>query len=154
VIAVDWGTSSLRCYRLDAQGNILESRASSHGILNVAPGQFPRVLDQQIAGWNETPIVMSGMVGSRQGWAEAPYLQTPTRLEALHEGAIRVDAPGDIRILPGIAQDAQGLLQFARSIVVEPCWLHVLLSLVGFSAVRTLAPATETAGPARPLHSA
>ena len=53
-----------------------------------------------------------------------------------------------------IAQDAQGLLQFARSIVVEPCRLHVLLSLIRFSAVRTLAPATETAWPARPLHSA
>ena len=71
MIAIDWGTSSLRCYRLDARANILESRASSYGILNVAPGQFPRVLDEQIAGWNETPIVMSGMVGSRQGWVEA-----------------------------------------------------------------------------------
>ena len=44
------------------------------------------------------------MAGARQGWVEAPYLKTPTRLDALHEGAIRVEAPGDIRILPGIAQ--------------------------------------------------
>jgi len=44
------------------------------------------------------------MAGARQGWAEAPYLKTPTRLDALHEGAIRLDARGDIRILPGIAQ--------------------------------------------------
>ena len=44
------------------------------------------------------------MAGARQGWVEAPYLKTPTRLDALHEGAIRIDAPGDIRILPGIAQ--------------------------------------------------
>ncbi len=44
------------------------------------------------------------MAGARQGWAEAPYLKTPTRLDALHEGAIRIDGPGDIRILPGIAQ--------------------------------------------------
>lgn len=39
-----------------------------------------------------------------QGWAEAPYLKTPTRLDALREGAIRVSARGDIRILPDIAQ--------------------------------------------------
>ena len=51
-----------------------------------------------------TPVLICGMAGARQGWAEAPYLKTPTRLDALHEGAIRIDAPGDIRILPGIAQ--------------------------------------------------
>jgi 2-dehydro-3-deoxygalactonokinase len=44
------------------------------------------------------------MAGARQGWAEAPYLKVPTRLDALHEGALRIDAPGDVRILPGIAQ--------------------------------------------------
>ena len=77
MIAVDWGTSSLRCYRLDAQGKIIESRTSTDGILNVPAGRFPDVLQQQIAGWNETPIVMSGMVGSRQGWKEAPYVQCP-----------------------------------------------------------------------------
>jgi 2-dehydro-3-deoxygalactonokinase len=44
------------------------------------------------------------MAGARQGWAEAPYVKTPTRLDALHESAIRVDAPGDVRILPGVAQ--------------------------------------------------
>jgi 2-dehydro-3-deoxygalactonokinase len=51
-----------------------------------------------------TPVLICGMAGARQGWAEAPYLKTPTRLDALHEGVIRIDAPGDIRILPGIAQ--------------------------------------------------
>src|SRR5688572_23902825 len=59
MIAIDWGTSSLRAYRLDAQGNVLESRASNQGILKVAPGQFPRVLEEQIGGWEEAPIVMS-----------------------------------------------------------------------------------------------
>jgi 2-dehydro-3-deoxygalactonokinase len=86
MIAIDWGTSSLRCYRLDARANILESRASSYGILNVAPGQFPRVLDEQIAGWNETPIVMSGMVGSRQGWVEAPYVECPAGFDEIARG--------------------------------------------------------------------
>ena len=49
------------------------------------------------------------MAGARQGWVEAPYLKTPTRLDALHEGAVRVEdgqdfGDNDIRILPGIAQ--------------------------------------------------
>src|SRR5690349_24776620 len=41
---------------------------------------------------------------SRQGMVVDHYVKTPTRIEALHERAIRVDAGGDIRILPGIAQ--------------------------------------------------
>jgi 2-dehydro-3-deoxygalactonokinase len=49
-------------------------------------------------------VLICGMAGARQGWVEAPYLKTPTQLHALHEGAIRVPAAGDIRILPGLAQ--------------------------------------------------
>ena len=83
MIAIDWGTSSFRAYRLDGHGGILESRASNQGILNVAPGQFPRVLEEQIRGWQETPIVMSGMVGSRQGWVEVPYVQCPAGFDEI-----------------------------------------------------------------------
>jgi 2-dehydro-3-deoxygalactonokinase len=83
MIAIDWGTSSFRAYRLDAHGGILESRASNQGILNIAPGQFPRVLEEQIRGWQETPIVMSGMVGSRQGWVEAPYVECPAGFDEI-----------------------------------------------------------------------
>jgi 2-dehydro-3-deoxygalactonokinase len=83
MIAIDWGTSSFRAYRLDAHGNILESRTSNQGILNVAPGQFPRVLQDQISGWEEAPVVMSGMVGSRQGWVEVPYVQCPAGFDEI-----------------------------------------------------------------------
>ncbi len=51
------------------------------------------------------PVLICGMAGARQGWVEASYLHTPTRLDRLHDGAVRVDAPGDIRILPGLAQN-------------------------------------------------
>jgi 2-dehydro-3-deoxygalactonokinase len=111
MIAIDWGTSSLRAYRLDAQGNILESRASSQGILNVAPGQFPRVLEQQIGGWQEAPIVMSGMVGSRQGWAEAPYVPCPAGFEEIAASLLEVRWGGrSAWIVPGLScRDAAGV---------------------------------------------
>jgi 2-dehydro-3-deoxygalactonokinase len=51
------------------------------------------------------PVLICGMAGARQGWVETPYLHAPTRLDRLHEAAIRIDAPGDIRVLPGIAQE-------------------------------------------------
>ncbi|MFN6408177.1 MAG: 2-dehydro-3-deoxygalactonokinase, partial [Limnohabitans sp.] len=43
VIAIDWGTSSLRGARLGASGQVLASRAFPRGILTVPPGQFEAV---------------------------------------------------------------------------------------------------------------
>jgi 2-dehydro-3-deoxygalactonokinase len=104
VIGIDWGTSSFRAYRLDAHGGILESRASNQGILNVAPGQFPRVLEEQIRGWHETPIVMSGMVGSRQGWVEVPYVQCPAGFDEIAARLVKVGwANREAWIVPGLS---------------------------------------------------
>jgi 2-dehydro-3-deoxygalactonokinase len=86
MIAVDWGTSSCRAYRISPAGEILDSRSSARGILTVRPGEFPQVLEEHLAGWSPEPILMSGMVGSRQGWVEVPYVQSPAgeREIALH----------------------------------------------------------------------
>ena len=104
MIAVDWGTSSFRAYRLDGDGKVLEERVSPDGILAVASGEFPAVLDRQIAGWEEETILMSGMVGSRQGWLEVPYVQCPagagTIASALRKVAWR---GGTAWIVPGVS---------------------------------------------------
>jgi len=116
VIAVDWGTSSFRAYRLDAGGNIVETRAAAMGILNVPGGQFSRVLEQNIVGWIETPIVMSGMVGSRQGWKEAPYVKCPAGFDEIAE-ALQEVRWGDRSawIVPGVScRDAAGVPDVMR----------------------------------------
>jgi 2-dehydro-3-deoxygalactonokinase len=106
-VVVDWGTSSFRGW-LMSDGEALAESRGSEGMLHCAgAGGFAPVLRDHLArlGAPEgAPVLICGMAGARQGWVEAPYLKVPTRLDALHEGAIRVDAPGDIRILPGIAQ--------------------------------------------------
>jgi len=106
-VVVDWGTSSFRGWLMSDGAALAESRGSE-GMLHCAAGAgFAAVLRDHLAklGAPEAaPVLICGMAGARQGWVEAPYLKTPTRLDALHEGAVRVDAPGDIRILPGIAQ--------------------------------------------------
>ena len=82
MIAVDWGTTSLRAYRLDGNGEVLDARASNKGILALPPG--PQVLEGELQDWlDDGPIVMSGMVGSRQGWVEAPYVECPAGLAEL-----------------------------------------------------------------------
>jgi 2-dehydro-3-deoxygalactonokinase len=116
MIAIDWGTSSLRCYRLDARGKILESRSSTDGILNVPAGRFPHVLEQTIAGWDETPIVMSGMVGSRQGWVEAPYAPCPAGFAEI-AAALKPVSWGKRKawIVPGVScRDAAGVPDVMR----------------------------------------
>jgi len=106
-VVVDWGTSSFRGWLMSADGAALAESRGGEGMLHCAGTGFAPVLRDHLArlGAPEgAPVLICGMAGARQGWAEAPYLKTPTRLDALHEGAIRIDAPGDIRILPGIAQ--------------------------------------------------
>ena len=80
MIGIDWGTTSLRAYRLDAAGAVRERRESAQGILSVPEGGFPAVLEAEIRPWldaGEELVLLCGMVGSRQGWREVPYLECP-----------------------------------------------------------------------------
>ncbi len=113
---VDWGTSSFRGWLMAADGEALAESRGGEGMLHCAGAGaggagFAPVLRDHLARLGApagAPVLICGMAGARQGWAEAPYLKVPTRLDALHEGALRIDAAidtmGDIRILPGIAQ--------------------------------------------------
>ena len=98
MIGVDWGTTSFRAYRLGPDGEVLDKRSSAQGILAVK--DFSRTLDEQVAGWNERPIVMSGMVGSRQGWKEAPYAECPAGLHELKNSLVEVRQ--GVWIVPGV----------------------------------------------------
>lgn len=106
MIAVDWGTTSFRAYRLDREGKILESRSSAKGILSVAPG--PAVLESELKEWiDDGPIVMSGMVGSRQGWVEVPYVDCPAGFEEIARKLHRVEWNGrQAWIVPGLRSGA------------------------------------------------
>ena len=77
LIALDWGTSSLRGWLLDGDGTILDRRAGGPGILAVADGGFAGAHRAFVAGWPELPSIAAGMIGSTQGWVEAPYANCP-----------------------------------------------------------------------------
>lgn len=69
MIAVDWGTSNFRAYRLNA-GQTVARMASGPGLLGVAPGGFAEALHGAVGPWlaqGETRVLLAGMVGSRQG---------------------------------------------------------------------------------------
>lgn len=108
-VGVDWGTSSFRAWLMAADGQVLAHTRSSEGMLHCAQAGFAPVLQAHLAQLQAPaglPVLMCGMVGARQGWLEAPYLHTPTRLDALHQGAVPVPfdfAGHELRILPGVA---------------------------------------------------
>jgi 2-dehydro-3-deoxygalactonokinase len=106
MIAVDWGTSSFRAYRLDATGAILDTRASPRGILTVSDGDFPAVLSDEVGAWlgGERLMLLSGMIGSRQGWHEAPYCPCPAGEADIRRAMIRLefDWPGETWLAPGL----------------------------------------------------
>jgi 2-dehydro-3-deoxygalactonokinase len=79
LIGVDWGTTSLRAALLDADGSIIDRTASGEGLLSVPDRDFEGVLERAVAGWDAAtlPVIASGMVTSRTGWVETPYLPCP-----------------------------------------------------------------------------
>jgi 2-dehydro-3-deoxygalactonokinase len=106
MIAVDWGTSSVRAYRLATDGRVIDQRSTAAGLL-ACQGHFEAVLAQQVAGWDDTTILMAGMIGSRSGWVEVPYADCPAGAHEIAAGMREVAAaslPGRrVWIVPGLA---------------------------------------------------
>lgn len=111
MIAVDWGTSSFRAYRLDAAGTVRGQRSAAAGLLS-CDGRFAAVLAQQLEGWDDDRVLMAGMVGSRSGWREVPYVACPAGLAEIAAGVVELDEgalPGRrIGIVPGVSQREGG----------------------------------------------
>lgn len=114
LIGVDWGTTHLRAYLIGEDGRVTARARSPAGLMSVPPGGFEDALREAIADLAAAapgaPVVMSGMVGSRQGWVEAPYVAPPADLAALAAAAVTVDAPsvGQVRLVPGVAVGMDG----------------------------------------------
>ena len=90
LIGVDWGTTQLRVYRIGDIGAVLDRRESDSGISSVPGRDFDTALRTLVADWVETepslPIAMCGMIGSRQGWREAPSFSCPVSIRDLAAG--------------------------------------------------------------------
>ena len=121
LIAVDWGTSTFRAYLVAADGTIIDRRETGEGILAAAGRGFARALAEAVAPWRAAhgglPILMSGMIGSRQGWTEAPYVDCPAGSAALADRLCPVEARGlsPVLIVPGlVTRDADGVPDVMR----------------------------------------
>ncbi|MEO8736170.1 MAG: 2-dehydro-3-deoxygalactonokinase [Edaphobacter sp.] len=119
MIAVDWGTSNFRTFRLDAEGTILARRSSPKGILRVDGGHFAETLRAEVGDWleeGEKHILLCGMIGSREGWVEAKYLPCPVGIADLANSVTAVPFDGaEVRIISGVAgPDLDGVPEVMR----------------------------------------
>ncbi|ARP89129.1 2-dehydro-3-deoxygalactonokinase [Bordetella genomosp. 9] len=131
LIALDWGTSSLRAYRMGPGGDVLDTRHLPWGIMRLptppadgpAPAMpasgFELAFEQACGDWLRAspglPVIACGMVGSAQGWAEAAYLDVPVDLRDIGARLTPVDTRrgATLHIVPGLLQ-RQGLPNVIR----------------------------------------
>jgi 2-dehydro-3-deoxygalactonokinase len=108
-IAVDWGTSNLRAWAMSVDGQVLAEASSDEGMGKLSREGFEPALLRLIGAWlaERPPVLACGMVGSRQGWCEAPYRTVPcTPVDrAGLVAAPTMDPRLRVLIAPGLKQD-------------------------------------------------
>lgn len=117
LIGLDWGTSSVRAFLMDAGGEVIDQRADAHGLQNLSEAgaagfdrAFIGLCGEWLDRWPGLPVVAGGMIGSAQGWVEAPYVACPADIGLLAERAsVAGSSTGTtIRIAPGVMFDPPG----------------------------------------------
>ncbi len=89
-ISLDWGTTSFRAFEVNGEGKVTNQAAAPEGILAVKDGAFEETLERHIGAWNKNlPIIASGMITSRQGWVECPYIECPASASDLAKSITR-----------------------------------------------------------------
>jgi 2-dehydro-3-deoxygalactonokinase len=146
LIAIDWGTSSLRGARLGASGQVLDSREFSRGILTVPPGQFEAVFNEHFGDWMQAPgalCLISGMAGSRQGWQEAPYCPCPAGFAELGQHLLWLQ-PERIALVPGLSCTGTDTLQTPDVMRGEEVQIFGALQRAGRDSATLVLPGTHS----------
>lgn len=145
MIGVDWGTTSFRAFRLAQDGSIRDRRVALKGLLNVPDSRFADTLREEVGPWlaaGENHILLSGMIGSRQGWKEAPYLPCPAGAADLAAGLVEIEFDwGQVKMVPGLsAADEAGVTEVMRG---EETQVFGVLQAMGGSGLACL-PGTHS----------
>lgn len=117
-IAVDWGTTNRRAWRLDPGGAVAGEMEDDRGILAVPEGGFPSAVAEIRGRLGDLPMLMAGMVGSNRGWVEAPYVPCPAGLPELAAYSHWIEAER-AAIVPGVAFDRDGAADVMRGEEVQ-----------------------------------
>ena len=145
MIGVDWGTTAFRAFRMTADGTIRDRRSGLRGILNVPDSRFADTLREEIGPWlaaGENHVLLSGMIGSRQGWKEAPYLACPASAPEVAASLVDIEFDwAQVKLVPGLsATDEAGVAEVMRG---EETQVFGVLTAMGGSGVACL-PGTHS----------
>jgi 2-dehydro-3-deoxygalactonokinase len=117
LIAVDWGTTNRRAYRIDGSGGRVGDFEDSKGVLAIESGLFDDAIAEIRARLGDLPMLLAGMVGSNKGWVEAPYIRCPAGLDQL---ASNLTWAGEREaIVPGVSYIGQGRADVMRGEEVQ-----------------------------------
>ena len=91
LIGIDWGTSSLRAFLIGAGGEVLDHVSKPLGILHIKDRNFEGSFMDLVGPWQQAtglPIIASGMITSRNGWVETPYVSVPSGIQQLADALV------------------------------------------------------------------
>lgn len=117
-IAVDWGTTNRRAYRIDTAGDCVATVEDEFGVLAVPPGDFPNAVADLRHQLGDLPLLLAGMVGSTRGWIEAPYVACPAGPADLAQSLLWAE-PDRVAIVPGLSYSAVGDFDVMRGEEVQ-----------------------------------
>jgi 2-dehydro-3-deoxygalactonokinase len=102
-VIVDWGTTSFRAVLVAPDGQVLSRIKTAEGIQSIQDRAYEPVLMCALTPWfaahGPLPVVALGMITSRTGWVEVPYVPCPARATDLAEGAIHRTLPNGARLI-------------------------------------------------------
>jgi 2-dehydro-3-deoxygalactonokinase len=111
-IAVDWGTTNRRAYRIDAQGNRGDEFEDHKGVLSIGGDGFPDAVAEIRQRLGDLPLLLAGMIGSNRGWKEAPYVPCPAGIDELAKGIVWTGERE--AIVPGVSYIGNGRADVMR----------------------------------------
>jgi 2-dehydro-3-deoxygalactonokinase len=145
MIGVDWGTTSFRAFRITPDGTVRDRRIARRGLMNLPDKRFADTLREEVGPWlaaGEAHVLLSGMIGSRQGWKEAPYISCPAGAAEIAAALVPIEFDwGQVRLVPGLSTvDEAGVMEVMRG---EETQVLGLLSAMGGSGLACL-PGTHS----------
>jgi 2-dehydro-3-deoxygalactonokinase len=132
MIGIDWGLTHFRAFRIARDGTIRDRRSAPRGVQAVPNGRFGDTLRDEIGPWlaaGESHVLLSGMIGSRQGWKEAPTLPCPAGAAELAGGLVDIGFDwAQVKLVPGLwAADDSGLTETMRGEETQVLGIAALL---------------------------
>ncbi len=104
---IDWGAQRYQAFLLK-KATLVDSKTGDQGVLQIMDGAFEAALKAIVDPWlathGEFPIILTGLVGAREGWLEVAPVRTPCTRTDIQQGIVQVatNQLKNVAIIPGV----------------------------------------------------